>query len=172
MKQFKLFILLFLAFLLEGTIMMYIFPYENWGHIQMIPNFLFVLLLMVAFFADQQWGISYAIIFGLLTDLVYTSVIGVYGFSMGLAVYVTYSLSRWVNMNVVMTLILTAFGVFFLQTEVYLIYVMIGLTHQSLNEFLQWRIPATLGLNAVFALIVYLPFRGFLTSIRETDVNR
>ncbi|TGA99486.1 rod shape-determining protein MreD [Sporolactobacillus shoreae] len=171
MKQFKLFIFLFFTFMAEGTIMMHFIPYENWGHIQIVPDFLFVLLLMVAFFADEGWGMRYAIVFGLLTDLVYTSIIGVYAFSMGLAVYVTYSLSKWVNMNIVMTAVLSAFGVFFLQTEVYLIYLMIRLTDQPMNIFFQWRIPATIGLNIVFTLVVYFPFKRFLSGMKKTELD-
>lgn len=171
MKQFKLFIILFLLFLIEGTIMPHLVPYQTGDHYEIVPAFVMVAVLMIAFFGNVRWGMRYAVLFGLLTDIVNTSVIGVYAFSMGLSLYITYLLSRWVNLNLMMTLALSVFGVLLLQTEVYLIYLMIGVTTQTMASFLIWRLPTTLGFNAVFALILFFPFRHFLTEMGTENIR-
>ncbi|RYM06848.1 rod shape-determining protein MreD [Sporolactobacillus sp. THM7-7] len=169
MKQLKLFLFLFLIFIFQGTVMMQIPVQRIWNHVQMVPNFLLVAILMIAFFAGPRSGVQYGILFGFLVDLNYTSVIGVYAFSLGLTVYLIASLSRLFNMNVVTTVLLSMAGVCLHQLIVYVIYSMIGVTGQPFTDFLQWRLPATLILNSVFALIIYYPFRRFLRSMSEYE---
>ncbi|RYL93878.1 rod shape-determining protein MreD [Sporolactobacillus sp. THM7-4] len=171
MRQLKLFLFLFLLFLFQGTVMVHFSLNNMWGKVQMVPDFLLVACLMVSFFADMKTGLQYAILFGFLIDLVYTSVIGVYAFSLGLAVYLVYSLSKFFNMNAATVLMLSLIGVFLLQTEVYVIYSVIGLIRQPLSGFLQWRLPATLALNGAFTLIIYYPFRSFLRKMSEFEVQ-
>ncbi|GGL41249.1 rod shape-determining protein MreD [Sporolactobacillus putidus] len=169
MKQLKLFIILFLLFLTQGTILTRL-PFGTiWKPVQIVPDFLFVALLMVSFFAGSKLGMRYAVFFGLLTDLIYTSVIGVYAFSMTLAVYLVSSAARWLNLNTATVMLLTGLGVCLLQAEVYVIYLTIGLTAQQPLDFLRWRLPATFLLNAVFALAIYHPFHRFLRSMAELD---
>lgn len=171
MKQLKLFLILFLLFLIEGTIMPRLIPYQTGDHFEIVPAFVMVAVLLTAFFTNIRWGMRYAILFGLLNDIVNTSVIGVYAFSMGLAVYITYLLSRWVNLNMMMTLALSIFGVLLCQTEVYLIYMMIGVTAQPADTFLIWHLPPTLVLNAAFTVIIYYPFRRFLSGMVEDPIR-
>lgn len=171
MKQLKLFIFLFLLYLIQGTILTRL-PLETiWKPVQIVPDFLFVALLMVSFFASGRWAMRYAILFGFLIDLVYTSVIGVYAFSMTLAVYLVSAIAKWLNLNVVTVLLLTSLGICLLQTEVYVIYSVIGVTSQQPAAFLRWRIPATLLFNAVFTLLIYHPFHRFLHSMAGMDEN-
>lgn len=166
MKRVKLFLILFLLFLLEGTIMPRLLAASSWwSPAQPVPNFLLVALLMISFFAGGSLAVGYAILFGFMTDLIYTSTLGVYAFCMGLAVYLIFSLSRWLTMNAAMTFLLIVAGVCLLQAEVYIIYLAIGQTAQPLQLFLQWRMPATAVLNAVFAMIIYYPFHRFLVNM-------
>ncbi|MCI1881179.1 MAG: rod shape-determining protein MreD [Sporolactobacillus sp.] len=167
MKQMKLFGLLLLIFLVEGTIIPRLFNLADWGRLQAVPDFLLVTLLMVAFFADATSAVLYGILFGFLTDLVFTPVLGVYAFGMGFTVYLIYVLSKWLNTNAFVTTALSAVGVCLLQFQVYFIYLMIGVTDQQIGEFLQWRLPVTIGLNVCFAIVAYYPFRHFLSGMRD-----
>lgn len=169
MKQLKLFIILFLLFLIQGTILTRLPIGTIWKSVQIVPDFLFVALLMISFFAGSSLAMRYAVFFGLLTDLVYTSVIGVYAFSMTLAVYLVSSAARWLNLNTMTVVLLAGLGVCLLQAEVYLIYLAIGLTAQPPLDFLRWRLPATFLLNAAFALVIYYPFHHFLQSMTKLE---
>ncbi|WP_238537522.1 rod shape-determining protein MreD [Sporolactobacillus vineae] len=167
----KLFFILFLLFLIEGTVLPHVLPLQTGDHFEIVPAFVMVAVLLIAFFANVRWGMRYAILFGLLNDIVNTSVIGVYAFSMGLSLYLTYLLSKWVNLNLMTALALSAFGVLLCQIEVYLIYLMIGVTTQPVTAFLIWRLPPTLVLNIIFTLIFYFPFWHFLSGMDEEDVR-
>ncbi|MDN3955512.1 rod shape-determining protein MreD [Sporolactobacillus laevolacticus] len=167
MKQIKVFIFLFLLFLIQGTVMP-LFPFSYaWGKAQIVPEFVLVALLMVAFFGSISWGLKYAVLFGFLIDIVYSSVLGVYAFSLAVAVYCAQIISRWVNMNAAMTMLLVVAGVCIMQCEVYVIYLMIGLTDQQPAFFFQWNLIPTVLLNVLFAAIIYYPFRRYLERISD-----
>ncbi|MFT8312302.1 MAG: rod shape-determining protein MreD [Sporolactobacillus sp.] len=167
MKQSKIFILLFFLFLIQGTVMPLIPFYSVGNNVQIISEFVLVALLMLAFFGSLSWGLKYAILFGFLIDIVYASVLGVYAFSLTLTVYLVYSISKWVNMNTAMTVLLVAVGVCMQQFEVYVIYLMIGVTDQQLGFFFQFRLLPTVCLNAVFTMLIYYPFRRFFERLSD-----
>ncbi|MCO7175582.1 rod shape-determining protein MreD [Sporolactobacillus kofuensis] len=171
MKQIKVFIFLFILFLIQGTVMPLIPMNGLWKNLQFIPDFVLVALLMIAFFGSLSWGLKYAMVFGFLIDLTYSTVLGVYAFCLVLTVYCVYTISRWVNMNTAMTLLLSAVGVCFMQLGVYVIYLMIGLTDQTFVDFIQLRLLPTVVLNALFAAIIYLPFRRYLEKITNGPEN-
>ncbi|MFT8318289.1 MAG: rod shape-determining protein MreD [Sporolactobacillus sp.] len=164
MKQFKLFLLLFFILLFQGTVMPLILESRNLAHIQMVPEFLLIILLMTALFGHFSWGMRYALIFGLLIDMIFSQILGVHAFAMALSVYLTYQLSRWININIATTLLLTSAGVIVNQVIAYLIYQMIGLTDQNLLFFLYNHLLPTLLLNAAFSIILYYPVRRFMDS--------
>ncbi|CAM3094356.1 rod shape-determining protein MreD [Sporolactobacillus spathodeae] len=164
MKQFKLFIILFLLFLVQGTVMPRFFYSTSDASVQMVPQFVFVALLLVTLFGRLDWGFRYSLLFGFLTDIIFTPVLGVYAFSMALTVYLTYRLSRWVTITVVSALLLSNFGLLVEQFIVYLIYLMIGMTQQSFWAFLSAHLVPTMLLNAAFALISFYPLRRVMES--------
>ncbi|GAY75135.1 rod shape-determining protein MreD [Sporolactobacillus inulinus] len=166
MKQSKVFILLFFLFIIQGTVIPLIPLFHAWD-IQWVPEFVFVAILMIAFFGSLSWGMRYALIFGFMTDIVYSSVLGVYAFSLTLTVYLMSMISRWVNLNLVITILLVAAGIVAMEFQVYVIYLMIGLTDQSLGVFFQARVPSTLVLNALFTLLIYYPFRRYLVKMSD-----
>jgi rod shape-determining protein MreD len=167
LKQSKVFILLFLLFLVQGTVMPLVPISYAWGKLQLVPEFTLVTLLMIAFFGSLSWGLKYAVLFGFLADIIYSSVLGVYAFSVTLTVYLIHGISKWVNMNVAMTVLLVSVGVCIMQIEAYVIYMMIGVTNQEPGFFFRSRLLPTVLLNGVFTLLIYYPLRRFLESISD-----
>jgi len=86
---------------------------------------------------------------------------------MGFTVYFIASLSKLFNMNVLVVLVAAILGVCLLQTEVYFIYHLIGVTNQTFLAFLVRHLPPTLILNAAFTILIYYPFRRFLIGMRD-----
>ncbi|WKB36837.1 rod shape-determining protein MreD [Terrilactibacillus sp. S3-3] len=168
MKQIKLFLFLFVLFIFEGTVMTVFSPGGIWDRVQLVPNFVMVLFLWFPFFITAVWHCAMLFFFfGLLGDIVYTSVLGVYAFCMGFTVYFIASLSKLFNMNVLVVLVAAILGVCLLQTEVYFIYHLIGVTNQTFLAFLVRHLPPTLILNAAFTILIYYPFRRFLIGMRD-----
>ncbi|MFT8391791.1 MAG: rod shape-determining protein MreD [Sporolactobacillus sp.] len=162
MKQFKLFMILFLTLLVQGTIMPRFLNTTSNSSVQMVPEFIFVFLLLTAVFGRVEWSIRYALIFGFLTDIIFTPVLGVYAFSMTLAVYLCTQVARWFNLTIVSALLISVLGVAIDQVIVYFIYLMIGVTDQEFLLFLSNHLLPTLILNAAFMVIAYYPFRLFI----------
>lgn len=167
-KQIKLFLFLFALFIFEGTVMTVFSPDRIWDHVQLVPNFVMVAVLMVSFFCNRSLALRYAVFFGFLGDIVYTSVLGVYAFCMGFTVYLLASLSKLFNMNALAVMVASLLGVCLLQIEVYFIYHLIGVTNQTFWTFLAGHLPPTLVLNAAFTILIFYPFRRFLLGMADT----
>src|SRR5699024_4868816 len=74
------------------------------------PHWILVFLITLSFLyeeADPQEFIPYAIIFGLLVDIVYTDTLGVYMFAYGLALFTAILLKRILQEKIIMTLFKT-----------------------------------------------------------------
>ncbi|WP_243646905.1 rod shape-determining protein MreD [Scopulibacillus darangshiensis] len=164
----KLFLILFLLFIVQGTVMTVFSPEWFGYHIPMIPHFIMVTVLFIAFFVNRGQALKYGIIFGFMIDLVYTTVLGVYAFCIGLTAYILSYLTKAFHMNIYVVLFVCMFGVSLLELEVYSIYSLIGMADQSFSNFVKWRLPPTAILNGVFAVIVFYPLRRFLETV-ETD---
>src|SRR5690625_6852625 len=68
-----------------------------------VPHWVFIFLAFIAIFFDEEntyYSILYAVIFGLLIDVVYTGVLGVYMFSYAVCVYVFYGLMKMFHSNI------------------------------------------------------------------------
>ncbi|MCL1630512.1 rod shape-determining protein MreD [Sporolactobacillus sp. CPB3-1] len=167
MKQSKIFILLLFLFLIQGTVMPLLPFSDAWGKVQPVSEFVFVALILTSFFGSLSLSLRYALIFGFLTDIVYSSILGVYAFCFGVTVYLVHALSKWVNLNAVMTVLLVSLGICMVQAEIYLIYSMIGIAKQQIEFFFQYHLLPTIGLNALFTLLLYYPYKRLLEKIAD-----
>lgn len=165
LKHVKLFLFLFFLFIIQGTVMT-VFSPEWFGYqIAMIPHFVMVVVIYIAIFVNRGLALKYGIIFGLMIDLIYTSVLGVYGFGIGLTVYLISYLSKVFHMNLIVVLFVCMVGVSLLECEVYGIYSLIGLAKQPFLSFVEGRLPPTAILNGVFSIIVFYPLRRYLLTM-------
>ncbi|MFT8873048.1 MAG: rod shape-determining protein MreD [Sporolactobacillus sp.] len=157
MKTFKIFIALFAALIVQESIMPLVLPVSSAAGLQFVPDFLLVLLLLAAFPGHLGWSLCYAIIFGLIIDCTSTQLLGVYAFGMTLSVYLTFQLSRFMNMNVASVLLLCLTGVFINQSFIYLINLTVGATSLAPLAFASDHLLPTLLLNGAFTLLFFYP---------------
>lgn len=168
MKQLKLFLILFLLFILQGTIFTVFSPQWFGVNLAIVPHFVMVAVLFIALFISKGFALRYGIIFGFLIDLVYTNVLGVYAFCITVTVYLLSYLSKLFHLNIFVVFLLTLLGTGLLEIEVYCIYSLIGLANEPILHFLKNRLWMTALLNGVFALIFFFPLRRFMLTI-ETN---
>lgn len=91
MKKFLL-PLLFLFLLIFESIFVQYLPDGILGKDRiLVPHFLFVALLFLTIFVGKKKGVIYAAIFGLLFDVVYVEIIGIYLF---LYPFISYLVSK------------------------------------------------------------------------------
>jgi rod shape-determining protein MreD len=147
--------------LLENGVVPWLVP-PAWSE-RLLPHLTFVLTLYVACFAGRHRAFLFGLGFGLLGDLLYYgSLIGPYGFGMGLIGYAAGLILERGIPTLTMVLGITAFGSFALSTIVYLIYRLFRLTSWSYLFSVYWYFVPSLLLEILVALALYLPVRRFL----------
>ncbi|MDN4072731.1 MULTISPECIES: rod shape-determining protein MreD [Fictibacillus] len=157
----------YIAFVAESTIMQVLAPeHYNWGF-QLIPHFSLVLIILISCYLKPSYGIVYGMVFGLLTDLIYTDLIGVYMFSTALVAYFISVLSRYLFSNFFVAILLSAAGAAGLEFMVYGLNSLIGIADTNIDSFFYDRLLPTLILNAVFTILVYYPFAKLLKKVRK-----
>ncbi|EIT85340.1 cell-shape determining protein [Fictibacillus macauensis ZFHKF-1] len=162
MSKFILPLVTYLAFIIEGTVIQTVTP-EHYGYSYiLIPHFSFVFIVLMACYLPPRVSLIYALIFGLLTDLMYTDLIGIYMFSTALVAYLITVLSRYMFSNFLIAVVLSAGGVAGLEFLVYGLNTLVGVAHGSIQAFMYDRLIGTLILNMVFTILLYYPFMKLL----------
>ncbi|WP_368652203.1 rod shape-determining protein MreD [Ornithinibacillus sp. 4-3] len=160
MKRLLLPLILFLLTVLEGVALDLLPTSIVTGSLFIIPHWVFILLFFIAIFYDREntgYAILYAIIFGLLIDLVYTGVLGIYMFTYAFVIYLVHEIRKLVLNNFYVTVILGIFGMILVDIGIYLIYSVIGIAHLMWTDYLLYRLLPTVTANIAFLLILY-PF--------------
>lgn len=158
MKRLYLPVILFLFLVLEGVALDLLPASLLNSHTLIVPHWVFVYLLFVTVFYDREdtyYAILYSIIFGLLIDIVYTSVLGVYMFSYTFIIYVIHELKRLIHANFYALVVLGIVGIFGIDLSIYMIYKMIDLANMPWNEYLMFRLLPTMLANLIFLMILY-----------------
>ncbi|MFC7393192.1 rod shape-determining protein MreD [Scopulibacillus cellulosilyticus] len=171
MNHVKLFLILFVLFLIQGTVMTVFSPEWFGFNMAVIPHFILVAVMLIAFFLNRGTAVKYGVVFGFLIDIIYTNVWGVYAFCIAFTAYLMSYLTKVFHMNLIVVLFISMIGVCFLELEVYGIYSIVGLTNVPFVHFLEFRLPPTAALNGVFTIIAFYPMRRFLGRMREGTVE-
>ncbi|KHF33548.1 rod shape-determining protein MreD [Paenibacillus sp. P1XP2] len=146
-----LLLLLFLLFILEGTLIPWILP-GSWQNIPS-PNLVFIVLLFVSIYHNRHTALVLGIIFGMLHDVVfYGDMIGTYSLVMGFSTYIMGFIFRVrrAPMPVMMTVVIL--GSLLFDSMLYAIYRLFSLTQLTYDWNLLHHILPDLVLHFVFGL--------------------
>lgn len=167
-------LLTFFFLVFDGTVMQVFSSHWFGGSFQLIPRFAMVLILFIAFFLNRSTALVYGLIFGLLSDVVYSDLVGVYFFSMAFTAYLMASISSIFRPNLFSVFFLGLLGVVLLEFQAYGLYTIVGYTEAPMHQFLYDRLLPSLVLNGVFIILIYFPLRRLFSAIemaqrRELD---
>ncbi|KGX89014.1 rod shape-determining protein MreD [Pontibacillus litoralis] len=157
MKRVYLPLLLIVIVVLEGTAMDFLPKEWLTSSFYFIPHWVLVVLVYVAIFYDYDstyYCVLYGIIFGLLVDIVYTDMLGVYMFTYGLVLYSIHGLKRILHSNWLVTTLLTVVAVVCADVIVYVLYSIIRETDITWYTYVYKMLLPTLVANVVFALLL------------------
>ncbi len=158
---------LFLLFLLEGTLFQ-VFSPGIWGStFVIIPNLTLCVIIMVALYLGRVEGLWIGFAFGLLHDVVYGDVIGVYAFSMAFIGYFTGQLNQLFNQNILLLLVTIIFADLFFLTTIYGLFYLFGLTTASFEWTMFYHIFPSVMFNLAFSVLVYQPIRHLLSRMNN-----
>ncbi|MCD7032925.1 rod shape-determining protein MreD [Metabacillus sp. GX 13764] len=167
MKRFLLPFFIFLLFIAESI-------YADLVHLPFlsdqlifVPRFSFLAILFICAFFNRNTAILYGAIFGLLYDIVYTEVLGIYLFSFPLLVYLMSKGLKALHNNVLVVIFLSLVAVTLLEFFVYGIQELIQALPMTLNDFVTLRLIPTLALNLAAGLVLVYPIKSFLAGLRR-----
>jgi len=158
-KKFLLPLLFLFLFILESLFVQYV-PTDLLGENKIIaPHFLFAALLFLTIFVSRKQGIIYAAIFGLLFDIVYIEIIGIYLFLFPFIAYLVSKILNILQNNFMVAILITIVGIALLEVGVYEMDHLIHVTDMDFMSFLHLRFYPTLILNALFVIIAGYPLK-------------
>lgn len=131
-----------------------------------VPRFILILSIFITIYQSKFGGILYGIILGLLYDVIYTEVLGVYMFAMPLITYIISQASRVLQNNIIIISILSILGVVILEFFVYGVNLSIGVATISFERFLELRVLPTVILNGIFVTLFSFPFKKILGKLQ------
>lgn len=176
MKNLYLPFILFFLLALEGVAQEFLPNSLVYGSWLIIPHFVLIYLILIAVFYDNEntyYAVLYGIIFGMMKDIVYTDILGIYMFIYAFTVYLTHGAKKFLHGNFFVAAILTAGAVGIADIGLHIIYSFIEGNSIGFNEFLIRRLLPSILANLVFFLIVYPLVKNNLTQlgIKKTRKN-
>lgn len=130
-----------------------------------VPHFLFIAIIFITIYVKESYGMMYGAVFGLLFDIVYTEIIGVYMFSFTIIVYIVAKAMKALHANVFISSILSIIATILLELFIFGVNILIGNTNLSFQIFLDNRLFPTIVLNFVFVILVSYPLKKHLQNI-------
>ena len=134
-----------------------------------VPHFVMIIILFVAIYVSIPQAIVYSIFAGLLYDVVYTDLIGVYMFSMAVTTYVIALCAKVIHTNVIVGLLFVLIAETMLDFMIYGIYTLVGIVNMPVNVFLFERLFPSFILNGVFFILLYFPMRRLTDQLKEME---
>lgn len=157
------------TFILEGVVSLQ-FGQSLFGESRLfIPHFLLIMLIIMTAFYKRNVALIYAFILGILFDIYYTGVMGIYFAIFPFVVYITEKFLKVLQNNIVLVGLVAIFNVILSETLVYAFYYLIGTTTLSFADFIDYRLWTTILFNLAFYLVVFFPFRLFLLKLKKSE---
>ncbi|AZU63496.1 rod shape-determining protein MreD [Neobacillus mesonae] len=167
MRKFLLPLLFILLFIAESLFVQFL-PGDFFGGNRILaPRFLFSALLLLTIFVGRKKGIIYAAIFGLIFDIVYIEIIGIYLFLFPFVAYVISKIMHVLQANIIVAYFVSILGIALLEIGVYEMDYLIHVTNLDFLDFLNLRLYPTLILNAAFLLIFIYPLKRYFEKYAE-----
>lgn len=139
-----------------------------------ISHWVLIFLIYISLFFDLKstyHGVIYAAIFGLLIDIVYTDILGVYMFAYFITVYIVFLMGRSLKINLLGTIFLGIVGIILADMLIYFIYYFISLTTISLKNYAYYRLLPTVLANIIFLIVLYPFVNKRLQRWQEKELN-
>lgn len=134
------------------------------GYYYIVPRFLLMFLIFVTVYYDSKHAMFYGLFFGLLYDVFFIDIIGLYSFLYPamclIASYIIKSVHRNLWVTTLLTLVLTALFEFIL----YQFFSLIGLISMPMDTFLNFRLLPTMIANSLFLIMLGWAFRQVIVA--------
>lgn len=153
-----LILLLFLLFILQGTVVFWLTPGSLQG--QIAPNLMFVAILFATIYHHRHTGLVLGLVFGMLHDVVYYGeMIGSYSFAMGVSAYIIGLIFKSPRAPLPIMMTAVILGSLLFDSMLFGIYKLFRINPDSYNWALLNHMLPDLLIHFAFALMIYVPLR-------------
>ncbi|NIK11241.1 rod shape-determining protein MreD [Alkalibacillus sp. S2W] len=131
-----------------------------------IPHWPLVISIIVMIFYDREHsyvGLMNGLAFAFLTDLTFTSILGVYLLGYGVSLYVIHLLKRVLHKNFLVSIVFVLLGVAIADLIIFGVYFLIGQVMIGFQDYLTIRLVPSLIVNVIGLLILYPLTKPMLT---------
>lgn len=128
----------------------------------LVPRFLIMYLIFVAIYYDRKRAIILGVIFGLLYDVFFIDIIGLYSFIYPILIVIASWVMKYIHLNVITLTLLVLLLLAGLEALLFVFNTMIGNSGLYFDEFLKLRLIPTMIANSVFLLAVGWFFKWLL----------
>jgi rod shape-determining protein MreD len=170
MRRLFLPLILLLLVVLEGVALDILPSNLIDGDLMITPHWVLMFLVLVAIFYDSEetyHSILYAMVFGLLIDIAYTGILGVYMFTYGGVIYIIHGLRNMLHSNIYTILLFGIMGVAAADFIINIIFYVIGIMDAPWMDYLMYRLIPSILANSLFVLLFYPLFAKRLARWRE-----
>ncbi|RLQ98061.1 rod shape-determining protein MreD [Falsibacillus albus] len=167
MKRLILPFILMLCFYGEGVFSLYFSTGAFHGERILVPHFLLSILVLMAIYYIRKDTLWYALILGLLYDVFFTGIIGIYLFFFPFSVYLTTKIMKILQSNIFIAIVVVLFNISLVEFLIYQFYSLINHTDMAMSAFVDMRLWPTLILNAAFVVIVVFPLKRWLSNRKK-----
>lgn len=168
MRRFLLPLLMIFMLVSDSLYVEFIrFPFVSEDQL-VVPRFLLLALVFMAAYINQWYAVIYGLIFGLLYDINYTQILGVYMFGYAGLCYLLSKAFKVLHTNAFVVIVLSVLAVAVLEFYVYGVQFVISPSILPFHAFVIDRLLPTLALNSCAAILsVFLFKRYFVTYKRR-----
>ncbi|UEX91016.1 rod shape-determining protein MreD [Staphylococcus ratti] len=157
MKRAGIYFLLGIVCFYLDTLLAMLSPINIFGlQFVLVPRLTLMFLLLLTFYRNVYTAIILGILLGLMTDLYFGQIYGVYLISYLICILTIEKFFSLFYRDHSMVFLIVLVSIIGLDILVALIYSMVGMMQFDLIQFLFFRMPTTLLLNAVLLIFIYL----------------
>ncbi|EPD54291.1 rod shape-determining protein MreD [Paenisporosarcina sp. FSL H8-0542] len=125
----------------------------------LIPRFLIMYLIFISIYYSRNRAMLYALLFGLLYDVFFIDIIGLYSFLYPLICLIASFIVKFIHQHLIVTTALSLVLVAGLEFVLYQFFSLIGLTDISLAVFVRERLIPTMIANSIFLVVLGWAFK-------------
>ncbi len=128
----------------------------------LVPRFLIIYLIFVSVFYDRKRAMLYGLFFGLLYDVFFIDIIGLYSFIYPLMCLVASFIVKYIHQHLLVATILALLLVAVVETLLFFFYTFIGIKVMTFASFYSYHLIPTMIANLVFILMFGWAFKYLL----------
>lgn len=138
----------------------------SWGDeiIYLVPRFVILYLIFISIYYSRKRACLYGLLFGLLYDVFYIDIIGLYSFLYPLVCFVAGSSVKFIHQHLSVTTILSLVLVALMEFVLYYFFYFINFTTIPFIDFLSNRLLPTTVANLLFLIMLGWAFKYLINA--------